>query len=491
MTGRRPMSLSQRLMLSLGLVSLLYWIAIAGLTSANNVDRLNELYDVHLARSAKAFLQLIDPDPEAVQGPVIVLSSGDIEQLLVGDAKVADGPDNADNQAPNVQAMKRLQHGIHLRYQLWRLGGGLLAYSSNAPKDMITTQLGYSDAIDAQGLAWRHYSFHDAGHQVKVIVSEPHEFRQELVRHIVIDAATPLALGLPLLLLLLWLSIQRGLLPLDHLQREISRRQADNLQLLSNDRTPREVKPIVQALNALLQRVGHTLEQERRFTDDAAHQLRTPLAAIQAQLYAVRHLEDREQRLRATDQLQNSVARAIRLVNQMLALARLDPEQPQTDFAPMQLDAIAETVCAELAPIALQRDQTLELSAQPGLPPVHGNADMLSMLMSNLIDNAIHYTQRGGQIRVQLAADADGGRLSVTDDGPGIAAAERERVLERFYRVASQSEPGTGLGLAICQRIAEQHRTRLSLGEGLHGQGLAVTVVFALQNEALRPHHAH
>ena len=480
MTGRRPMSLSQRLMLLLGLVSLLYWIAIAGLTSANNVDQLNELYDVHLARSAKAFLQLIDPDPEAVQGPEIVLSSNDIEQLLVGDARVDDSAGGADNPDPNVQAMKRLQHGTHLRYQLWRLDGALLAHSSNAPKGLITTQLGYTDAIDAQGLAWRHYSFHDPVHQVKVIVSEPHEFRQQLVRHIVIDAATPLALGLPLLLLLLWLSIQRGLLPLGQLQREISLRQADNLQLLGTERTPSEIKPIVHALNALLQRVGHTLEQERRFTDDAAHQLRTPLAAIQAQLYAVRHLNDREQRLRATDQLQTSVARAIRLVNQMLALARLDPEQPQTDFAPVQLNTIAETVCAELAPIALQRDQTLELSAHPGLPPVRGNADMLSMLMSNLIDNAIHYTQRGGQIRVQLTPDEQGVRLSVSDDGPGIAPGERERVLERFYRAASQSEPGTGLGLAICQRIAELHRTHLSLGDGLHGQGLAVAVVLTL-----------
>lgn len=483
MTGRQPMSLSQRLTLLLGLVSLLYWIAIAGLTSANNISQLNELYDVHLARSAKAFLQLIDPDPEAVPGPVIVLGSDDIEQLLVGDTGAITQANAAvDVQSPNAQALNRLAHGTHLRYQLWRLDGNLLAYSKNAPLQVMTTQLGYSDGVDSQGQAWRHYSFHDPAHQVKVIVSEPQEFRQQLVRHLVLDAATPLVLGLPVLLLL-WLSIQRGLMPLGQLQREISLRQADKLQLLDSEHTPREIKPIVHALNALLQRVGHTLEQERRFTDDAAHQLRTPLAAIQAQLYAVRHLSDREQREHATDQLQASVSRAIRLVNQMLSLARLDPEQPQPDHVPVSLDALAETVCAELAPVALQRDQTLELSAQPGLPPIPGNADMLSMLLSNLIDNAIHYTQRGGQIRVQLQAQAAGVRLSVIDDGPGIAPQEREHVLERFYRVASQSEPGTGLGLAICQRIAELHHTHLTLSDGLRGQGLSVAVVFALQHE--------
>ncbi len=482
MTARRPMSLSQRLMLLLGMVSLLYWIAIAGLTTSNNVEQLNELYDVHLARSAKAFLQLIDPDPEAVPGPLVVLSSADIEQLLVGDANAA-----VDAGDANTQALKRLQHGTHLRYQLWRLGGALLARSNNAPLQVITTQRGYSDSNDAQGQAWRHYSFDDAVHRVKVIVSEPHAFRQELVRHLVIDAATPLVLGLPVLLLLLWLSIQRGLLPLAQLQREITRRQADNLQLLGTQRTPRELRPIVHALNALLQRVGQTLEQERRFTDDAAHQLRTPLAAIQAQLYALRRIDDAGQRNRASDQLQASVARAIRLVNQMLALARLDPEQPQTNFTAVALEDITQTVCAELAATALAREQTLELVAQPSLPRVRGNADMLSMLLSNLVDNAIHYTPRGGQIRVQLASDAAGVRLLVSDNGPGIASHERPRVLERFYRVTAQSEPGTGLGLAICQRIAELHGTHLVLGDGLLGQGLSVGVVLALAGNAAQP----
>jgi len=251
------------------------------------------------------------------------------------------------------------------------------------------------------------------------------------------------------------------------------------------DRTPPDAKPIVLALNGLLQRLSHTLEQERRFTDDAAHQLRTPLAAIQAQLYAVRHQQDASKRAEATQRLHNSVSRAIRLVNQMLALARMDPEQPPPDFSEVRLDDIAETVCADLATAALQRDQTLELSAQPGLPPLRGNADMLTMLLSNLVDNAIHYTPRGGQIRVQLRHDGAAVTLAVSDNGPGIAPTERGRVLERFYRVASQSEPGTGLGLAICQRIAELHHTRLELGDGLHGQGLSVKVRFSTAGHPL------
>jgi len=485
MSARRPRSLSWRLMLALCSVSLVYWATIATLTTLDNIDRLNQLYDVHLARTAKAFLQLVDPDPEAVQAPMLVLKQSEIELLLnstpesmqpATDTPLAFQPVKTDD---NHAATGRLQYGAHLHYQMWREQGSLLVRSAEAPNALITTQLGYSDSADDQGLAWRHFSFHDATHQVRVIVSEPHAFRQNLVRHIVLDATIPLLIGLPILLALLWLSIRRGLLPLETLRSEIARRQSDNLSLLAVEQRPIEVQPIVRALNALLQRLGDTLAQERRFTDDAAHQLRTPLAAIQAQTYALRHLDDPVQRSQATAQLQASVARAIRLVNQMLTLARLDPEQPQADFALVQLDDIAETVCAELASAALQRDQTLELSAQSGLPPVRGNADMLSMLLSNLVDNAIHYTPAGGQIRVTLDLQASGVRLQVCDDGPGIAEHERDKVLERFYRVASQSEPGTGLGLAICQRIAELHHTRLVLGTGLHEKGLSVTALFS------------
>jgi len=476
------LSLSQRLMLLLGLVSLLYWAVVATLTTRDNIDRLNELYDVHLARTAKAFLQLIDPDPEMVQTTTLVLQPSEIDQLLngtpallepAGDTHLPFTPINSDD---NHEATHRLQYGSHLHYQLWRESGALMAMSVDAPRQLLTQQLGYSNSVDDQGQAWRHYSFHDATHQTRVVVSEPSAFRQALVRHILLDATLPLLTGLPVLLGLLWLSIRSGLRPLDDLRAEIARRQSDNLALLPVAHTPTEAKPIVLALNELLQRLAHTLEQERRFTDDAAHQLRTPLAAIQAQLYAVRHVQDIDQRNEATQRLQTSVARAIRLVNQMLALARMDPEQPPPDFSEVHLDEIAETVCAELAALALERDQTLELSVQPGLPALRGNADMLSMLLANLVDNAVHYTPKGGQIRVQLQRDGAAVTLNVSDDGPGIAPEERAHVMERFYRVAAQSEPGTGLGLAICQRIAELHHTQLVLGQGLHGQGLSVQV---------------
>ena len=176
--------------------------------------------------------------------------------------------------------------------------------------------------------------------------------------------------------------------------------------------------------------------------------------------------------------MQASVGRGIRLVNQLLALARLDPRQDPPAFLMVNLEEIAETVCAELAPRALQRDQTLELRAAPGLPRVTGNADMLSVLVSNLVDNAIHYTPTGGNITIELRPDGSGVQLAVSDDGPGIAPDQRTRVFERFYRVATPDQSGTGLGLSICKRIAELHHAPMTLADGLQGRGLTVRVDF-------------
>ena len=240
---------------------------------------------------------------------------------------------------------------------------------------------------------------------------------------------------------------------------------------------------MVLALNDLLQRMTRTLEGEQRFTAHAAHELRTPLAAIQAQLYLAHTAQGKTQRMQAMTDLQQAVERAIRLVGQMLILARLDPEQTLPDTRTVNFGDVVQLVCAELAPLALQRDQTLDLVLEPALPTLSGNADMLSILIRNLVDNAIRYTQRGGHISIDVRNSESGLCLQVSDDGPGIAATQRERVFDRFYRLAGQEQTGTGLGLAITRRIAELHRARITLADGLHGRGVSVRVLFSSAHE--------
>jgi two-component system sensor histidine kinase QseC len=474
-------------------VSLSYSAVIAWLTVRDSVDEVYELFDVHLAQTALALLRVTDPDD---QDPVMVPNR--VEEPALGEIfnqwpelsqrlamkRAASSPSDS---APAVIVTGSI-HSMHqqyeknLRYQVWSGNGSLLLRSANAPDLAMTPLDGYSETTDAEGRVWRHFGVWDMHRDFRILVSEAHELRNRLVRNIALHVVSPLALGLPVLILLLWFSINRGLDPLGVLTREIATREPANLTLLDEQSAPWEVRPMVLALNQLLLRMTHTLDGERRFTANAAHELRTPLAAIQAQLYAARKAENAVERERAMDQLQRGVERAIRLVGQMLTLARLDPEQALPDVQPVGLGEVAQAVCAELAPLALQRNQTLELDVQSDLPTVHGNADMLSMLLSNLVDNAIRYTHSGGHIDVSVRLDESGLLMQVTDDGPGIAPSQRERVFDRFYRIAQQDQPGTGLGLAICSRIAELHHARITLADRAAGPGLSVQVSFV--NEA-------
>lgn len=493
MNPAKHITLSHRLLMALGVVSFLFWAVMATLSTRNNIKDVNALYDVHLAYTAQAFLHMMDPDHGEPQTMPKTLPSATIADLLSswpelalrpGTAQAAPAAPDSLHLATPGGADKPLNgrtssYSQSLRFQLWRNGDELLFRSDNAPDVLMAEAMGLSDSVDVQGTGWRNYKVYDINHGVHMIVSEPHAFRAELTRGMILAAATPLLLGLPVLFLLLWFSIRKGLHPLASLSQEISNRQPDNLTQIDVSIVPDEVQPIVTALNDLLDRMGQTLDSERRFTDDAAHQLRTPLAALQAQLYAARHTQAEAPHQQALAQMQHSVERGIRLVNQLLTLARLDPKQARPEFTRVHLDQITEAICAELAPLALQREQNLELAAAPELPAVTGNADLLAMLISNLVDNAIHCTQRGGNIIISLEADAGGVRLAVSDDGPGIAPDQRKRVFERFYRIAQQNQPGTGLGLAICKRVADLHHATLTLSDGLHGRGLTVRVHFA------------
>lgn len=487
---RRVPSLSQRLLAGLLIVTFAYWAVIVWLTIRDTVEQTSALFDADLAQTGLALLRVTDPDDN---DPVTIPKGGEPppvsemfhlwkralpERLarLRSKGKLEEGTVVSDESIHSMQQ----EYEKNLRYQIWDRHSTLLLRSSNAPKTMITTELGYSQTVDDEGQTWRHFAIEDKHGDFRVVVGEAHELRNGLVQRISMHLVTPLLLGMPVLVLLLWISIREGLDPLGGLTREIRRREPESLIPLDADRTPREVRPMVLALNQLLERMNRTLESERRFTANAAHELRTPLAAIQAQLHTARTALDDAERETAFSQLQRGVERGIRLVGQLLTLARLDPDQTLPDVAAVDLGQVAESVCAELAPLALRRDQTLELKIEPNLPTLPGNADMLSMLIGNVVDNAIRYTQNGGRIDIEIARRNDQLILRIGDNGPGIPAAQRKRVFERFYRLAAQDQPGTGLGLAICRRIAELHRAHIELSNPAEGTGLVVTISLPL-----------
>ncbi len=332
--------------------------------------------------------------------------------------------------------------------------------------------------VSACWLATVVWSYVDVHHEIDEMFEVEHvrapendEERHELVNRIAWRLIAPALFGLPLLGAWVWLATRRALRPLDAVAAQIATRQPERLHALAPASAPEEIRPLVQAINDLFGRVEKALESERRFTADAAHELRTPLAALATQAQVALRARDTEERQHAIDQLIAGSRRATRLVDQLLTLARLDPDSSRPADAVM-LDRLAEEVCAAHGGQALLKDIALELDAQPAT--ITGNADMLRVLLRNLIDNALRYTPPGGRVTVVV----EPGRLSVTDSGPGIPAGERNKVFDRFHRLAGQDTEGSGLGLSIVARIAEMHGAAITLDGDDHGSGLRVAVSF-------------
>lgn len=299
---------------------------------------------------------------------------------------------------------------------------------------------------------------------------------KELAEHLLKTMLTPLLFGLPILGAWIWFATRRGFRPLDQIATELSCRTPERLDPLTPETAPREIRPLIEAINGLFARLADSLEAERRFTADAAHELRTPLAAIVTQAQVAARARDAAERDHALGQLAAGAQRARHLVEQLLTLARLDPAA-DLPMSEVRLDRLAAEVCADHGPAAVEKNIALELEA-PQAVTLTGNEAMLRVLLRNLLDNAIRYTPAGGKVGVGVTARGRQIELSIADDGPGIPPDQRAQALRRLHRLAGQDIEGCGLGLSIVARIAELHRARLEMGEGLEGRGLGITVTF-------------
>jgi signal transduction histidine kinase len=338
------------------------------------------------------------------------------------------------------------------------------------------------------------YAYVEAQHGVEYLVeqfeeheTDSHEARRhlhhELLEHFVGVMFMPLLLGLPLLGAWIWFATRQGLAPVAEIAAEVAGRDPERLDPISPAAAPKELRPLLDALNGLLGRVAVALERERGFTADAAHELRTPLAAIATQAEVASRAREASERDHALNQIVAGSRRAAHLVDQLLTLARLDPVAPLV-LTPVGLDSLAAEVCADHGALALEKHIDLALEA-PGAVIVQGSADGLRILLRNLVDNAVRYTPSGGKISVAVAIQDGAAVLSVSDSGPGIPPEQRENVLQRFHRLAGQDTDGSGLGLSIVARIAQLHRARLELADGIGQPGLAVRLSFpGLTNES-------
>jgi two-component system sensor histidine kinase QseC len=355
-------------------------------------------------------------------------------------------------------------------FQLWDAEGRLLLRSQHAPTTLLTETDGFSESEGKEH--WRYYSQWDKQQLLRVQVGENHEVREEIAGHIASRLLLPALFSLPLLGVWVWFATRRGLASLDAVAEEVAHRAPERLEPLMPAAAPVEIHPLLDALNDLFVRVDQTLDNERRFTADAAHELRTPLAALATQAQVALRARDPAERDHAIEQIVAGVRRASHLVEQLLTLARLDPTT-ELPIEVVDLGALAAEACADHGAAALDKDIALELDA-PVSVQTNVNAGMLGILLRNLLDNAIRYTPSGGQVRIRVHAAEQGAVLEVSDSGPGIPPVQRDSALRRFHRLAGQEIEGSGLGLSIVARIAELHGARLELADGLGGTGLTV-----------------
>jgi len=362
--------------------------------------------------------------------------------------------------------------------QVWTLDGVRVYLSRpHAVLPAITT-LGFSTATTSEG-RWRMFGVQAA---TKVIqVAQPMRVRERQAVELALRTLTPFVLLMPMLVIFIWFAVGHALEPFRRLTSLVQSRKVTALDPLPAANLPGEVQPLVGALNDLLGRLGAALERERGFLADAAHELRTPLTALHLQMGTLARATNEAERSDAMEKLSAGVQRAIRLVEQLLSLAR---QEPRADMARRRLrfDDLAREVVAEMVPLADARKIDLGISAsQPAY--VLGDQDALRTLVRNLVDNAVRYTPVGGRVDVAVQ-DSDapgtthGAVLRVIDTGPGIPPDERKRVFDRFYRSPGTTPPGSGLGMAIVKAIADAHGATVVLDSDSNTQGLAVTVSF-------------
>ena len=371
---------------------------------------------------------------------------------------------------------------LRLDYQIVSRDGVLIGRGDDAPRRPFVAPRARHDHfydVRIDGERWRVYARDHDTQDFSVQIGQEWDDRTDLIVDMLKSLAWPLV-GLWVLLGLVngWL-IRRLVAPLDRMARGIEAKSPADLSPLAYDGHAREIRTVVAALNQLLARLAHTLESERRFTADAAHELRTPLAALASRIQLMQRslpAKDVEASASHLQRLRDDVSRTTALVESLLHLARLDPQSADAlAKEPVDTRALLDEVVRTCAPDAAARAVTVFIDCR--VDTLTGNRDGLLTALRNLLHNAISYGRAGGKVEISATRQGKAIALAVRDDGDGVAHTDLERLTQRFFRVLGSEVPGSGLGLSIVARVAELHHGTLHFGTGLQGRGLGVVLV--------------
>jgi two-component system sensor histidine kinase QseC len=372
--------------------------------------------------------------------------------------------------------------GNNLAFQIWE-DARLIAASWHAPAEPMNPFNQGFDFANFDSYRWRTFTRFDEENGRWIIVAERTDLRFVLAENVVLESVTPILFGIPIAGLLIWMIVGFGLRPLAQLSADLREKRAQDLSPLPPRETPTELDQVVQSVNGFIQRLDSALEREKRFSADAAHELRTPIAALKIQLHNL--AQETDANSDTFRQLQQGVERMQHLVEQLLALYRMTPAQFAANCTRLDLLAVAQDVIARQYPLIEQKQQNVELDGASAF--IDAERFAVETLLANLLANAIRYTPAGGNIRLRVEQGGGKVTLTVADDGPGIPVDERERIFERFHRGVQPGEDrarGAGLGLTIVKHVAELHRADITVEDSGFGSGAAFKVSFPEATDA-------
>ncbi len=439
-------SIRKQLILLISMHAILLTTIVGGLSLLSAYHEIEEVSDAQLVHSAKVLLQITEHE----------IGKHDTYETQLG----VERPELAH------------KYENKLTFRIWK--DDILVTKSYLAESFENFHAppGFSNGIIA-GEEWRFFVFLDHKTNITVEVAEKTEIRRELTSKILAGLLIPLSLFIPLLLLIIWYSVAKCLRPVVALSRGVDDRCPNDFTEIETGTVPQEIHPLIKAINRLLARIQSSFDRERQFTDNAAHELRTPLAAMKTQTQVLlKKAADIPEYKDGLDNLHASIDRASHMIDQLLSFARLQGDK--IEFETLDLSTVVNEILKNSSPLTVHKKIDLEAKIAPDIK-INANANALTIMLRNIIDNAIKFTPDNGKIIVSLTSDATNIVLHVSDTGSGIPDAEKDKVFERFYRANKTNTQGSGLGLSMAKWVCDIHEAQITLNDN-QPNGLIVTI---------------